>query len=279
MVEIKSLRRAYHRKMCEQGIRIRDGKPNLADVANKTSCSVSMKLVELLDCPIGPQSQMSGQTVGGLFERITCEFLKEAFTLLEFLRPGQWHYYVGSSITGFYQYEHLAMLKDLMNQNPALASMLGTEYIITPDILVARVPIDDDKINASRPLVDADVASYTPLRSRNSHSELLHASISCKWTLRSDRSQNTRSEALNLMRLRKGHTPHIVAVVAEPLPTRIASLALGTGDLDCVYHFALPELKQAIDTLGYTDQLDMLEMLIEGRRLRDISDLPFDLAI
>ncbi|MDY0092718.1 MAG: NgoMIV family type II restriction endonuclease [Candidatus Vecturithrix sp.] len=26
------------------------------------------------------------------------------------------------------------------------------------------------------------------------------------------------------------------------------------------------------------DQLDMLNMLIEGRRLRDISDLPFDLA-
>ena len=72
--------------------------------------------------------------------------------------------------------------------------------------------------------------------------------------------------------------PHIVAVPAEPLPTRIAALALGTGDLDCVYHFALTELKAAISEIENEDQMDMLNMLITGRRLRDISDLPFDLA-
>jgi len=57
------------------------------------------------------------------------------------------------------------------------------------------------------------------------------------------------------------------------------ALTLGTGDLDCVYHFALPELKQAIEEIENEDQLDMLNVMIEGRRLRDISDLPFDLAI
>ncbi|MBI3949421.1 MAG: hypothetical protein HY314_03090 [Acidobacteria bacterium] len=76
----------------------------------------------------------------------------------------------------------------------------------------------------------------------------------------------------------QGHLPHVVAVTAEPLPTRIAALALGTGDLDCVYHCALPELRQAIEEVDNKDQLDMLVTLIEGRRLRDISDLPFDLA-
>jgi hypothetical protein len=70
-----------------------------------------------------------------------------------------------------------------------------------------------------------------------------------------------------------------VVVVAEPLPTRIASLALGTGDIDCVYHFALIELQQAVNETGNDDQAEMLSMLINGRRLRDISDLPFDLAI
>lgn len=108
---------------------------------------------------------------------------------------------------------------------------------------------------------------------------ILHASISCKWTIRSDRAQNTRTEALNLIRNRKGPLPHVVAVTAEPLPTRIAALALGTGDLDCVYHFALPELKKTIEQIDNQDQLDMLNTMIEGRRLRDISDLPFDLAI
>lgn len=99
-----------------------------------------------------------------------------------------------------------------------------------------------------------------------------------KWTLRSDRGQNARTEALNLVRNRKGHLPHVVAVTAEPMPTRIASLALGTGDLDCVYHFALPELHETLLELANEDQLDMLTTLIQGRRLRDISDLPFDLA-
>ncbi len=82
-----------------------------------------------------------------------------------------------------------------------------------------------------------------------------------------------------MIRNRKGPLPHIVAVTAEPLPTRIAPLALGTGDLDCVYHFALLELQQAVVDVDNQDQLDMLETLVAGRRLRDISDLPFDLAV
>jgi hypothetical protein len=97
--------------------------------------------------------------------------------------------------------------------------------------------------------------------------------------MRSDRSQNTRTEALNIIRNRKGRTPVIVAVTAEPMPTRIASLALGTGDIDCVYHFALPELIQSIKEIDNEDQLDILMTMVEGDRLRDLSDLPFDLVI
>jgi len=68
-------------------------------------------------------------------------------------------------------------------------------------------------------------------------------------------------------------------VIAEPLPTRIASIALGTGDLDCVYHFALHELRLSAAKYGNDGQQDMLQALVSGRRLRDISDLPFDLAL
>jgi len=106
----------------------------------------------------------------------------------------------------------------------------------------------------------------------------MHASVSCKWTIRSDRSQNTRTEALNLIRNRKGKVPIVVAVVFEPLPTRIASIALGTGDLDCVYHGALHELREAVEEIKNEAQKDMLDTLVRGRRLRDISDLAFDLA-
>ena len=80
-----------------------------------------------------------------------------------------------------------------------------------------------------------------------------------------------------MVRNRKGKTPHIVVVVGEPLPSRIASLAYGTGDIDCVYHFALRELMAAAS--GNDSDSDLLTTLVSGRRLRDISDLPFDLSI
>jgi hypothetical protein len=45
-----------------------------------------------------------------------------------------------------------------------------------------------------------------------------------------------------------------------------------------VYHFALAELREAVEEISNKDQLDMLLGIIDGRRLRDISDQPFDLA-
>ncbi len=97
--------------------------------------------------------------------------------------------------------------------------------------------------------------------------------------MRSDRAQNSRSEALNLIRNRKGHLPHVVAVIGEPLPSRIASLALGTGDIDCVYHFALDELYHAVSISGSDEPRELLNIMIDGKRLKDIADLPLDLAV
>lgn len=98
--------------------------------------------------------------------------------------------------------------------------------------------------------------------------------------MRSDRAQNTRTEALNVIRNRKGGTPRIVVVTMEPLPSRLASIAMGTGDIDCCYHAALEELLHAASLMGDGgSEKDILKMLIEGQRLRDISDLPFDMAI
>ncbi|MDE3242240.1 MAG: type II deoxyribonuclease [Nitrospirota bacterium] len=108
---------------------------------------------------------------------------------------------------------------------------------------------------------------------------ILHASISCKWTIRSDRAQNSRSEALNLMNNRKGHSPHIVVITGEPLPSRIGSIALGTGNIDCVYHFALLELAETVNELGLEDAKEMLSIMVDGKRLKDIADLPLDLAV
>jgi hypothetical protein len=67
-------------------------------------------------------------------------------------------------------------------------------------------------------------------------------------------------------------------ITAEPRPSRLASLTLGTGDLDCTYHFALHELVKATQSVS-DDQREMLMTMVTGKRLRDISDLPFDLVI
>jgi hypothetical protein len=157
--------------------------------------------------------------------------------------------------------------------------MLSKDYPITPEPVVYREPVTDEEINRPKSLVDSETAVRSPLRKSSGSQLLIHASVSCKWTLRSDRAQNARSEALNLIRNRKGRVPHIVSITAEPLPGRIASLALGTSDLDCVYHFALPELIRVVTKEAYPDAYEMLRTLVEGKRLRDIADLPLDMCV
>ena len=181
--------------------------------------------------------------------------------------------------SSFAQYEHLEYLQELANENTRLKTIIGNDYMVAPDVVVYRHPVEDEELNGLFPMVDDNAARMTELRAANNDKPLLLASISAKWTMRSDRAQNSRTEALNLIRNRKGQAPHIVVVTGEPLPSRIASLALGTGDIDCMYHFALYELVEAVAELGRDDVTEQLDALIAGRRLKDISDLPLDLCI
>lgn len=278
---LAELRRHYHRGICERILAAPEGVPNIADSASKASVKIARGVVDRLPYPLAQQPP-SGQTAGRLFEEATSAFLESAFALLQHLRPGEWRFSVNQDISMFEQYQHLAALRRALAENKELAAALGGDYLVAPDIVVSRCPVTDAEINRFRRVVveDDPYCRLAPLRSKNRPAPglILHASISCKWTIRSDRAQNIRTEALNLIRNRKGHLPHAVAVTAEPLPTRLASLALGTGDLDCVYHFALTELREAVEDTGEEDQLDMLLGMVNGRRLRDISDLPLDLA-
>jgi hypothetical protein len=286
-MKLIKLRREYHRRIFDEIIRVSNTAkkgveyPNFADGDNTSSINIAWGIAKIIGHEIGTEV-IKGQTSGGRFEEITKDFLQSAFELLNHLRPGEWSYSTHRLISQFNQYSHLFELDKKIRKDKELSLSMGRDYIIKPDIVVGREPMTDDEINKHDFLIEANdnFGRLTPLRKTNYPNPLpiLHASISCKWTVRSDRGQNARTEALNLIRNRKGNLPHVVAVTAEPLPTRIASLALGTGDLDAVYHFALFELHKAIKQVNNLDQLDMLEMLIEGKRLRDISDLPFDLA-
>lgn len=259
------------------------GIPTNADKDSAISVRVAQHIAAQLGADLG-RERLAGQTAGNKFEEIVTEFLQKTFLKFGVLRPGEWDVYkVGSrasqKIASFDQYSHLSELSRLAKENPDLAVALGSDYLIAPDIIISRLPESDSRLNQSKPLVDPASGRLSPLRELNEALPTLHGSVSCKWTLRSDRAQNAKSEALNLVRHRKGKLPHIVAVTGEPLPNRIASLALGTGDLDCVYHFALYELEQAILQTGDETSRELLQTMITGKRLRDISDLPLDLTL
>ena len=275
-MSVANLRHEYHRSICEQVLFISQGVLNIADRDKRSSVAIASALIKLLNYPLA-EKQPKKDSLNALFEKFTLDYVKQTLKLLHRHSFKQWLF--SKDISDFEGYERSAELYRILKAS----STLQKDALMIPDIVVGRYKtfkMEAEKLEGALSL-DLPATSrffqgtpdgYTPL-------PILHASISCKWTIRSDRSQNTRTEALNLIRNRKGHTPHIVAVTAEPLPTRLAALALGTGDLDCVYHFALPELQQAIKEIKNEDQLDMLTVMIEGRRLRDISDLPFDLAI
>lgn len=257
-----------------------------ADKGNKPSREIAAGLASRLMSET--HERQAGQTSGSNFEILLAEFIRRTFPKLQHVRPGEWEVIqLGNrsamKTSSFVQYEHLEYLQELTAANARLKTILGNDYMVAPDVVVYRHPVEDAELNAPFSVVDHSVATMAELRAENNRKPLLLASVSAKWTMRSDRAQNSRTEALNLIRNRKGQTPHIVVVTGEPLPSRIASLALGTGDIDCMYHFALYELVDAVreygEANGREDIIEQLETLIAGKRLKDISDLPLDLCL
>lgn len=280
---ISLARRHYHKQLLDSILTVNHyGIPSNADVSSKLSVGIASGIVNLLE-QFSIEEKAVGQTSGKAYEVINTEFLEDTFPRFCAIRPGEWIIRrIGNrdknGIAEFAQYTHLRELNELAKSSNVLATALGQGYIITPDTIIARMPLSDDELNYTEPIIDENVSLKTMIRKSNSGEPILHASISSKWTIRSDRSQNSRTEALNLIRNRKGPLPHIVVVTAEPLPSRIASIAMGTGDIDCVYHSMLYELVETIHGIGAEDSIELIETMINGNRLKDISDLPLDLA-
>lgn len=303
MTLIRDLRSEFHRELISNGtLSLVDKGGELiasnADKSQKLSRDIASKVALKIAATTGAEfdyagKKQAGQVAGSLFEDSCRHFIDGSFHALKHLRPGDWIVRKissrGANLIGqFEQYSHLAELSRLASEHQELRNFLGDGYTVAPDVAILRRPEPEERINVDVQLVDNQEAKLTALRLINHDPEdvkyLLHASISCKFTMRSDRAQNTRTEALNLIRSRKGRVPHIVAITAEPVPSRIASLAQGTGDIDCVYHFALYELMEAIEEYVQENEIAsdyqaQLLSMVQGKRLKDITDLPFDLAI
>lgn len=307
MVEpfLATARRALYDFLVAESCLITDnGVPSIADRDSRISCAIAVTLFNNLSTDaVG--KRLAGQRAGTLFEIACKRFLQQTFPKLGIIRPGVWQIKRNTKITEFYQYEHLATLAELADDNIELAAAMVSDYLVNPDVVTARNAVPEQRLRFA---VASASGLRSPLLATDGGKQLLHASVSCKWTIRSDRSQNTRSEALSLIRNRKGPLPHIVAITAEPLPDRTASIALGTGDMDCVYHIALPELERAVAEVASSasqkleravaegksgrqlrpfvsfqessaDAQTSLTTMVSGKLLRDIADLPFDLCI
>lgn len=281
---VREVRERFHAELLQAILTVNAaGVYSNADKDSRPSTDIAARMAEILKAQTVAE-RLAGQTSGSQFEVLVANFVRDTFCQLHHLRPGNWRVEKPAgarerALSRYVQYGHLSALSDAARRSIALAAALGNDYSIKPDVVVYRLPPSDDEINAPQLFLDKGVATHAALRHEFNTHPILHASISCKWTMRSDRAQNARTEALNLIRNRKGRLPHIVAVMGEPLPSRISSVAIGTGDIDCTYHMALPELQQAVNEVGGRANQELMEVMVQGGRLKDISDLPFDLAV
>lgn len=222
--------------------------PNSADVDNALSLQLAAAVLENLDLPnphsVGSVEYPPPRSPGAELENEIRRHLADDLPRLDPMR--EWWVRRGVPITEYAQYEHLLGITAAIAHNPNLRVTLGTDYLITPDVTVG--------------LVGTPTLTQAPW---------LHAAIACKWTIRSDRVQNIRHENRNMISHRRGRLPHLVTVTAEPLPSRLASIARGTGEVDVTYHVAYHELDAAVRAHGNEAQRnDWAEVTGQGR-LRD----------
>lgn len=222
------------------------GTVNISDSNSATSVAISEFILRRVATG-EPRAVPAVEGSGSLFELGVRTYLEQE---IRQLAPEREWMVDCQTIDHFQQYEHLDELDLLIKADTTglLAVSIGGDYIIRPDTTI----------------------SLPGPRTRR----FLHAAVSCKWTLRSDRAQNVRHEANIMVRQRRGRLPHIAAVTMEPLPGRLASLARGTGDVDAVYHAAYDELLDAVRSEGTLYHQHVLEELIEQRRLLDLTTLP-----
>lgn len=149
------------------------------------------------------------------------------------------------------------------------------EYIACPDIVVSKKSDVSKWVNAVR--------KATNNSANVNHKPVLISSISCKWSLRTDRAQNNCKEVLDLIEKRHGSVPKIFCVIGDVYPPHLRSVipsANSSGKIDCVYHIALPEFINALNkSKNNSRMIQEFHNYIDLGILKDISELPLDLLM
>ncbi|MCX4508846.1 hypothetical protein OHA27_00725 [Streptomyces sp. NBC_01619] len=235
----------------------RDTLPNIADGSQRASLWIAGHIFDRLQITKTVASdapEADDESLGRLLEQGVQDQLG---TDLKSGKPEtDWTVRRNAEIWDFAQYAHIRELREAAAKYPDVKSVIGGDYVISPDVVVG-VP--------------------------GRYGRSLRAVVSCKWTLRSDRAQNVRHEFNSLIRARRGRAPHLVAVTAEPVPSRLNSLTRGMGEIDAVYHVAYEPLKEAVAEFmpkrGEATQSEHLKAMIRTGRLRDYRELVDDILM
>lgn len=255
--------------------------PNLADLSGTSSTRIAGEAYRILNIPISVRTEFD---IGSVEEaqdrrsesedsrprpaaveaagaRLEAGLEQDIERRLNEIDPDRgWWLTRQGGVERFAQYEHLLRLQQLFDESATLKSTMGRDYRVSTDLMVC-----------------------VPSPWKPGPEFMLHAAVSSKLTIRSDRVQNVRFEFGTLVRTRKGRLPHLVVVTAEPLPSRLVSIARGTGEIDAVYHLLYDELGEALGSLREQDKhlkrqwADWVE-LVETRRIRPYGELAEVLA-
>ena len=242
--------------------------PNLADLSGSSSVRIAGHMYEQIGIPkdkhtsidLGALEAESGgrtkRAVRAAGARLEAGLATDIESSLINVDPARgWSVVRSGSVDQFAQYEHLRSLQELFDSNWTLRSTVGRDYQISTDVMVG---------------VPNHWATGPPFA--------LHAAISSKLTIRSDRVQNIRFEFGTMIKNRRGRLPHMVVVTAEPLPSRLISIGRGTGEIDAIYHLLYDEMQSALDSIrGDSKHLDKQardwQELVETARIRPYSEL------
>ncbi|MGH2549359.1 MAG: NgoMIV family type II restriction endonuclease [Thermomicrobiales bacterium] len=238
--------------------------PNLADMSSTPCMHLASYAYETLGVPRSrirdaELDDAAPESSGAALERVIESDLGSRLAQRDPDRT--WMVSRAGSVADYAQFTHLNDLQRLLEKTPVLRSTFAGDYQVKSDVYVG---VENSANADERPF--------------------LHAAISSKWTIRSDRVQNVRHEFATLVRNRRGRCPHLVLVTAEPLPSRLLSIARGTGEIDAVYHLLYDELDVAVSALCgdkglYPDQRAAWEEMAKQKRLKPYSSLVDDLTL
>ena len=246
------IRQEYHRGLQERLWSVSGGLPSSSDPTSRISVEIGLAMAEAAGAT-ADLARLDGPRAGVEFERRTVRFIEAALTYVNELTQADWRVEAGSSITEFARYDHLNGVRQAAAEDNQPAAVLYDDYSLAPGAFVG-----------------CRLKSH---QQASPGSVVLSGVVACKWMIPRDFDQR----AIDLLRCPEVPGTRVAVVTAEPLPSRITSIAIGT-ERPCVYHVALKELQDVLARMRWYESREVLDIMVDQGRLRDILQLPLDLT-